>query len=246
MDKSYSYILFILGLYFPLNLYCQDINQSEIYSWFDAEIGIANTGLYNGIAYNEFYRVDNDKNKFLFSTGFQPGAIIYDGQPYYKILMNFNIHDDVVLVELENEVGTNVFQLLSEKIESFNFSDRKFIRVTRNPAKNISSGFYEVLLENLVFKEEGNIKLLKKHKLSEKVKLDKKISVYSYKEKDSEFVVQTSDGFFSVWRKKDFETVFPNHKDEISRYYRNYRSLRKSNPDKFMIGLTTLAILQNR
>jgi len=63
----------------------QNVSQENYYNWFDNQVGIENTDLYNGIRYKELYRVKNGKHKFFQSSNFIKGKIVYKNQTYYNI-----------------------------------------------------------------------------------------------------------------------------------------------------------------
>lgn len=242
MIKNYQLLFLLFGIYLPGNLIAQNNSKNELYNQFDAVIGVENTSFYNGIAYNEFHKIDSSQDKFLFSSGMLSGEIVYDGQTYFDVLMNYSIYDDLVLVKLENNKVTHTFQLLREKVESFKIKNLEFVRIIGNSKKNIVTGMYEVL----VVKKEPQIRLLKKHRLLEKVNLSKgEVSVYTYKMRDSDFVLDNFGELILVENKRDFQAVFPEHKNKISNFYRDYRSLRKSNPDEFMTNLVNFLITKN-
>jgi len=242
MIKNHQFLFLLLAFYLSGNLKAQNESKGDLYNQFDAVIGVENTSLYNGIAYNEFHEIDSDQNKFLFSNGMRSGEIVYDGETYYNILMNYNIYDDVVLVKLNTNLVNHTFQLISEKIERFKITNSKFVRIEGNSEENIDSGIYEVLITD----RNTEITLLKKHKLKEKVNLDKgKVSVYTYKKKDSEFILKKSGELYLLKDRKDFREIFPKRKNHISRFYRDYRSLRRSDSDKFMTNLIGFLITKN-
>lgn len=235
-----SRLLFILlcpTVFTCLN--AQSNTEKELYNHFDAVIGIENTGLYNGVAYNEFHKVDREQHKFLFSNEMHEGEITYDGQTYYDIPLKYNIYDDVVLVKLQHNLLTHTFQLITEKIEGFKINNSEFIRINKQNEKKEIGGIYEVLWSN----ENHSLALLKKHRLKENVKLDRgEVSVYTYKKDDSEFVLKQAGELFSVKSRDDFQELFPKYKKDISQFYKDGRSLRRSNPEKFLTNLMSFLI----
>lgn len=241
MIKNYRFLLPLLGLYFSGTLTAQNNSSRDLYNQFDTVIGIENTDLYNGISYKELHQIDPDQNKFLFPKDMRSGDIVYDSKTYYDIKMNYNIYDDVVLVKLESKLSTHTFQLISDKIERFKVSNSEYVRIVGNLNENISSGFYEVLLTD----EDNEINLLKKHRLKEKKNLNNEVSIYTYRKREGEFVLEKSGELFSVKDRGDFQELFPKHRNEISSFYKDYSSLRRSNYSKFMVNLVSLLIKQN-
>ena len=235
-----SRFLFILFCAVVSNcLNAQSKTEKELYNHFDTAIGIENTGLYNGVAYNEFHKIDKNQHKFLFSNKMLLGEITYDGQTYYDIPLKYNVYDDVVLIKLQPDLATHTFQLITEKIARFKINNSEFIRVKKRKNREEVGGIYEVLLSN----ENYSLTLLEKHRLKENVKLDRgEVSVYTYKKDDSDFVLKRGEELFSIKTRDDFQELFPKHKKEISQFYKNQRSLRKSNPEKFLTNLMSFLI----
>ncbi|SHF45238.1 hypothetical protein SAMN05444483_101163 [Salegentibacter echinorum] len=235
-----SRLLFILlcpTVFTCLN--AQSNTEKELFNHFDAVIGIENTGLYNGVAYNEFHKIDREQHKFLFSNEMHEGEITYNGQTYFNIPLKYNIYDDVVLVKLQHDLLTHTFQLITEKIGGFKVKNSEFIRINKQNENGEIDGIYEVLWSN----ENHRLVLLKKHRLKENVKLNRgEVSVYTYKKDDSEFVIKRDEKLFSVKTRDDFQELFPKYKKDISQFYKNQRSLRRSNPEKFLTNLMSFLI----
>lgn len=232
--KYYSFFFFITFFFLTEKVCAQESEYSDLYIQFDRHIGIQNSDLYNGISYNEYHRVDRNQNKFLFKSGMQPGEVIYENQTYHNVLVNYNIYDDLLLVKLKSNSGTHTFQLIKEKVQGFKTDNFQFVHITPNSRNNnIQSGFYEILLSGTM----GHIKLLKKSRLKENRNLTKNVTVYYYSEGKSEFFVQKQDKVFVVENIGDFHEIFPNYKSFITQFYKKNKTLKKSNPERFITNL---------
>lgn len=238
--KNIICLLILFSFVLLEDLAAQDITRKDIYIQFDKLIGIENSDLYNGIAYNELHQIDPEENKFLFPSEMHPGDIVYDGKTYYNILLNYNIYNDVVLVKLKNDLATHIFQLITDKIEAFEVNNSKYKRISGNQLKKIPSGIYKILYTD----ENRDIVLMEKHRLKERKNLNDKVTVYMYKKQKSHFVLRKYGELFFLQDKIDFQKVFPGSKKEIVNFYKEYNSLRKSNQSEFMTKLIELLILK--
>lgn len=197
------------------------------YKLFDKVIGIENTELSNGVEYIEQHIIRNNRHKYFLSSQFQAGDLFYDGQPYFDVLLKFNVVDDILLASVQNSDGTSTFQLYNEKIGSFRIEDHSFLNIT----DNASPGFYEILLDL------PNISLLKKHLKKTKKHLDRNYTYFEFEKDDPVYEVRYNDSYFSIDSRRDILNAFPEHEKQVRFFYRNNKSLRKENREEFLIRL---------
>ncbi len=208
----------------------QDSSEREYYNWFDSQVGVENTGLFNGTRYRELYRIRDGKHKFFQSPEFLTGNLLYDGQPYYDIPMKYDLFEDELIIELQAASGKSILKLLKDEVEGFEIDGHKFrhLRDTKvyRSADDID-GFYEVLSET------SSILLLKKHlKLRKKV-LEDKMVLNEFREDDS-YYIHYEGLYHPVRNKNDLIKAFPESKKEINDFYSGSKFLLKTDPDLFM------------
>ncbi len=210
----------------------QEPGDNKAYTWFDNIIGLENTGLFNGVEYLEKHLTINEKQKYLFSNQYLSGTITYDGQPYYTIDMKYNVYDDLLLVKLKSRDGETAFQLHKDLIAGFVLEGHGFINIRNKEAEQAGIyGFYEILAD------EPDIQLLKKHTKKQKKKLDKQTTYYEFENDDPVFVVAVNSQYFSIRNHRSLIRIFPEHKEEIRKYFRTQKGLRRSGPESFLINL---------
>lgn len=224
--KTFAVLVFVVHLTQPV-IFAQEARDSIIaHNWFDSQIGVGNTHLYNGIEYIEQHVTVNEKQKFLGSTLFTPGWVVYEGQPYYDVPLKYNVYDDLLLLKSS---GEKPLQLHKNLIESFNLSGLTFTNV---PSESGGvEGFHEVLVE-----QEGG-KLLKKHTKKRKKFLDRSFTYYEFSEDTPQYAIYYNSAYHPANNLRQVVKAFPDHAREVRAFYREQRSLARSNPDQFMVNL---------
>ncbi len=201
----------------------------NLYRAFDTAVGLENTVLFNGIESVDLQKSINDKNMFLFPSGnFIVGDVFYDGQFFPGVQLKFNVVDDRLLVRIPMDGSYSAFQLITEKIERFSMNGHSFRKIKPTSKEDPYKGFYE----ELVVGEEAV--LLKKHRKTEKKRLDKDFIYFEYNPDDSKYILNLKGDNYPVNSRREIIDVFPELKNEIRVTYRKEKSLRKSDPDAFM------------
>lgn len=228
MVKKYFSFLILFFLCLTPSL----INGQEhpgLLKWFDSQIGLENSRLLNGTAYNERHRILNNKNK-LFQGNAGTGSVLYDGHWFTDLQMRYNIFDDALIVQLETTDGLKIVQLVRDKVERFTLHGSTFANFQKVKGGRIG-GFYEILFE------EDRITLVKKHARKINEKRDRQVSYYEFEPVDGHYAFTYQDDIYLLGNRNDLEKIFPSYRDEIRAYYRNNRSVLRSRPDSFYISL---------
>lgn len=227
----YKYFLIFPSLLLYFSGFSQNSTKDEIYSWYDEQTGIENSTLFRGIEYVEVHRMINEKHKFFPSDEFQRGSLTYDGQSYHNVPLKFNIYDDLLVVNLQQEQRNSFFQLFSEKINDFQINNHKFRYLNPEDNSNIH-GFYEVI------SEEDDFKILKKHRRNMRDVRDKNVAYTEFITADPVYIFQHNNEFFDLNSRRDLFSEFPDYRNEIRGFYNKYRKLSRDNPDEFMKNLS--------
>jgi hypothetical protein len=217
-----------------LNLLAQ---PKEIYTWFDDEVGLENSVLYNGVEFINLYNPINNKHRFFKTSTFSNGEVTYNDQTFYNVSLRYDLFEDHLIVKIENQKGRNQILLLKEKIERFRIGETQFEKIGENEINNaISSGFYELLTENDFFKlYKWNRKELDKGIKNDAV-------YYEFNEIKPVYIVKTNSEFFEVKRKRDLTKKYPEFKSELSNFRWSSKNFEK-NDNQLILAINRLGQL---
>jgi hypothetical protein len=103
--------------------------------------------LHNGSQYSEYISLD-EEHPFFLSDDWLEGSVIYQGDHYTNIPLQFDISADKVIAE-HSTSGRKV-QLINKKITEFTIGSHRFIQLENKPGDSlkIPPGFYELLMES--------------------------------------------------------------------------------------------------
>lgn len=222
----------IVVLGFVTSMCGQDQAEIGYYNYFDKEVGVENTGLYQGVMYMEKYRTINELTQFFKSGDFQSGSVCYEGQCYYDLDLKYDVYEDQVLLKLISKAGGGTLKLFKDKIDNFNIGEHHFIKIERQDAPNLNAfGFYEVAYQS------DRLTLYSKYSKKSFERKDRKSLYYEFPDGHTEHVLLYAGNYHIVNSKKDNVLVFPELKKEIDKFYNLARGLRKSDPDGFQVSL---------
>lgn len=222
----------LICLLFPgLGTYAQS-HQLQYYSIFDEVTGRENSGLFNGVKYVEQYRTINEKHQFFLTRDFVKGFLLYNDQLFPNVEIKYNVHSDVLLAKAQQEKGTTILQLISEKVEAFEILDHLFVNLKSLEAQRDGvHGFHEQLLKNDL------LGLYIKYSRQINERRDNNILFYEFEDEKNDHILYYDGAYHEAGSRRDITRLFPELKQEIKQFYRSNRSVRKSNRDRFMILL---------
>ncbi len=234
---KFRYFVLFLLLNFSINFTFSQSKTSlkNDYLWFDKQIGIENTGLFNGLRYEEKYRMENNNHKFYKTSEFMDGDIIYDDQPYYNIKMKYDLFEDQIIVNLITNSGDNILKLLNSKLGDFNLNGSEFIKLSNKITINSNeelNGIYEILSKN------SNLILYKKNKKKARKIINKEYLYYTFKS-DNQYYCFTNENYYLIHSKKDWIKIFPKQKKEIQSFYSKNKIMYQTNYDSFAKQLSS-------
>ena len=189
----------------------QESNQ-DIYVLFDDVVGHENTGLYNGIEYRETYRTLNNNHPYFESPDFVMSSIAYDGQLYFNIHLKYNLYDQEVIAKLKS-------QNQSETVIHKSFKN------------NGVYGFYEEAYK------DGDFSLLIKYQKFKKDLYQNEQMYVDFVSSKKEYYIVSNGNYKDISSKKDISKLFPDFKAQINQFYRDHRSLSKTDYDQFLVQL---------
>jgi hypothetical protein len=224
-------LIFFISLFSLQHTWSQNTSGNQ-YIWFDAILGVENTGIYSGIEYKEKYRTINEKHKFFLSPNFLKGSITYNGQSYYNIDLKYDVYEDMLLAKIKNKTGGDVIlQLMKGKVTAFDLNNHHFINLVHKEMElEVYSGFYEILEANNTFV------FYKKNEKIKKDRLDKSTVYSEFNTKDS-YLLHYNESYYSIKSKRNIIQVFPGLKKEINVFHNSNEVLLVSKKDDYMIAL---------
>ena len=208
-------IIFFNTLFFTVSNAQKKESQKEFYTFFDKVTGIQNSDLHYGKVYQEKHRVKSKKTKFFPEPDFVLGSIIFNGQPYFDILIKYNVHDDELLMLADKQFGGSILQLHKQQVHSFKIGTHFFINVNN---AEVARGFYEVAQESSVFS------LLKKHRKSIKPILGEKLVFYEFEEEDKDYFLQYQNIYYTIVKVSDLISIFSKYEAELKSFEENQDS----------------------
>jgi len=203
--------------------------EKNLYAWFDKQVGVENTRLLNGVEYVEKYRTVNEKNSFFLSGVPITASVLYDGEWFHGVQIKYNVYEDILLAQVESNLGINILQLRKENLERFEFDQFKFRNI--NVAGSIFNGINEVLLENEKFL------LLKKHALKFTEKTDQPIKYYEFISRGIKYGYTYNDEYYEFNSRRELTSRFPELKGLITGFFKDNQNLYKNQRDTFMVNL---------
>ena len=120
---------------------------------FDDAIGIENTGIINGTKYTVPLQIP-DTHPFYNSRVGAKGNITFVEQPYFNLILLYDIYSDELIVQQRRASGVHaLIKLYKANVESFRIHDHTFRNYQDHKAQKLGmvSGFYDVVYENAVF-----------------------------------------------------------------------------------------------
>lgn len=205
-------------------------DKKDYYTLFDKFIGIENTGLFEGYEYKERYVTKDGNHKYYLTDNYVTGDLVYDGQPYYKVELKYDIYKDELIIKLHQGKQFSVLRLIKEKVETFTIDTHSFKRLV-NETANFSNGFYELAYHG------NKLVLFKKHNKERIEHLDKEFA-YSQFKYTVNYILYYHNEYYLINSKRSLIKLFPGQKKSIhSLYSINKRSLEKESIDLKMINL---------
>lgn len=207
-----------------------------LYAKFDNMVGKKNTGLYNGTVHINTLRSADDSNRYYPADRYNPGNIVYDGQPYADVPLKYDLLKDVIIVKTADEKGNLGVNLITEKVKMFTLNGKKFVNINFEGKAPKFKGFYEedVLTDKLNFYtkyRKSNIEVLRND------------GVFYRYETSNNFVFKYQDTYYPINSQSDAIRIFPQLENEIQDFFARNTALERS--DKKLFFMTLLKQLHN-
>ncbi|MGI9547090.1 MAG: hypothetical protein ACR2MM_07630 [Flavobacteriaceae bacterium] len=204
------------------------LQDSSYLSWFDRQVGIENTALYEGVVYKENYRTINDQIKFYKSAKWLSGSVVYSGQLFSNILLKYDVYADQLIIKQLDRLGGGAVILFKDKISSFTIDGTEFVHIKTSSINASLEGFYELLSSG------SDKRLLGGHQKRNFLKKDRSFLYHEFKDLQKKYVLELGGEYYELKSKKDLIEVFPELKKEIDLFYKKNRRIRDKDTDTFM------------
>ncbi|NJW51588.1 hypothetical protein [Salinimicrobium oceani] len=239
MGRLIKFLFCLIGMIMiiPSKAVAQAPN-AQVYNKFDELVNPSNTGVFNGIGYEEVHRTINENHKFFLTTAFVEGTLYYNGQPYFSQLLKYNVFDDLLLIQAKDRGNLSLFQLIKEKVDGFEINGHYFTNIKSSESEELN-GFYEVLAQN------GEMQLLKKHARNINQLIKDRVVYYEFKPKEMGYLLKHSDKLYEFNSKREIVKLFPDAEKSIGNYFSSERKTLKINRDQFMVNLFRNINLEN-
>lgn len=185
--------------------------------------------LYNGASVKE-YEGKWEGTPFLDSTtNFYRGSVVYDNVLFENVPLQYDLIQDQVFSTFPN--GVVKYTLVSEKVASFSFANRKFIQLAdqnlQEPA-DLANGFFEEVYGN-----QSKV-LIKRNKTVQKI-----VDTYGVRLKFSErirYFILLNNVLHQVDNERGLLKLLSSKSDQIKKHLSNNQLKFKSSPVETLIA----------
>jgi hypothetical protein len=202
-------------------------DNPSTYIWFDGMIGQTNSGIFEGVAYAEEFRVINEKHQFFKEPYFVLGSVVYDGQSYFDVALRYDVYNDQLSIKNKKLGRLPIMVLDKEKVVGFNIGQHQFKHLSSKEARGNITGFFEVLMK------KDSLTLFKKHRKKPFKRTDEEVLYYEFKDNYT-YHLKWGPDFYVLNKASDLNGIFPKYRKEVKALRNRYASLRKSSPDTYM------------
>lgn len=216
-------------------------NSETYYNKFDQLVGSYQSDLNTGQRFEDVF-LTNSENEFRFFITKESvlGKVNYNSQEYFQASLKYDLLEDNLLfksVESSNQYDVILEPLL---VNSFSLLEGNFVKLPEKASRFsfYKNGFFEILDQSI------HIKLYVKHEKFKRKKLGDKSSYYTYSKKES-ILVEYQSEFYEISSKNDLLKIFPERKDAIKAFYKNYKNLESQNKIEFMKRLVASLNISN-
>lgn len=207
---------------------------TQITSKFYKAIG-EQSRLYNG---HEYLPYDPQfKSNALFpydEKSWEPGEVTYDGIVYKNVPMMYDVYKDMVVVLLYNKFS--MFNLVSNRVHNFSFSNHYFIRIDADQINNeqagLTTGFYDLLYE-------GKTWILAKRKKTIQNSANAIAgNETSFIESDA-YYLKKGNVYYKIGSKGSVLKIFKDKKRELQQYLKQKAINYSQNTEDAMIKMAS-------
>lgn len=202
--------------------------KQNLYSWFDTNVGIENTTIYQGVEYEEKNNPLNDQHSFFKENQYVNGSILYKGEYFFNIKMKYDLYDQELIVLFDKENRNSItIQLFKKSIDEFYLHNTRFKKLKINDTPD----FYEE-----AFKSNSLKLYIRNRKTKKEIQYRGKL-INVYRESNFQYFIYYNNLYNEINSRKNIISIFPKQKQLINSFFKDNRSLRKKDYSLFLINL---------
>lgn len=201
-----------------------------MFETYDLLVGRDNTGLYNGTEFTDLFLNTNGTYRYFNGFDYLKGSVTYNGQYYVQVSLKYDLLEDNLLIRSDGNLSIFNIKLIPEFVDSFSIYNSNFVRLQDTNLGLSGNGYFEEVYLG------KDLNLYKKYTKRKKDKAKKEGVQFSFSE-DNVLVLKNSEKYIIINSVNDVIKLLPNKEEQISQFYKNYKSLYKSNPEIFMTRL---------
>jgi hypothetical protein len=181
--------------------------------------------LYNGSEYIEYAYTLQEGHPFFQIADFENGNINLDGMIFHDVPVLYDIVKDQVIIQDFQRVYK--INLPAEKVREFFLLGHLFVRITRDSADQVKTGFYDQLYK-------GKVALFAKR---EKKILEKYSNIQISKVVITEniYYIKKEGVYHTIKNKSSLFAVLKTRKKEVQQYLKTNNIKFKREPERAMI-----------
>ncbi len=174
----------------------------------------------NGTSFKKL-PASEEEHPFFGSSEFAQGSILYQGETYKNIIIQYNLVTDQVISD--DNPTKNEIQLIKEGIQSFVLLDHTFVQFINHPI--LSNGFYDQL-------HDGEIKVLVKREKSLQNKVVDNKSQAWYQSKTKVYITK-ADQVFIIRSRKSVLSALAGQREQIKKVLRQKKVRFTANREQY-------------
>jgi hypothetical protein len=166
--------------------------------------------LYNGSEYREPRRT-NDQHPYFVSEDWLEGSVLYDGDWYEHVPLQYDITRDVVITEMYT--SGNPMALVDAKVGGFSIDGHMFRKLIRDTLNALpETGFYDILYD-------GKTRVIARRQKSTQERIENLTVAISFEERNRYFILQ--NGYYhAVKSKRSVLNVLKSRQSDLKKYLR--------------------------
>jgi hypothetical protein len=179
------------------------------------------SNVYNGGEYLE-YRPQNDEHPYL-TQDWVYGTVEYGGEQYEQVSLLYDISIDELITM---HTYGNAIQMIKQKVKSFVFSDRTFVRIVND---QVPEGFYERMYD-------GKVKFYARRQKAFYVKTSANVLINDFESSNTYYLLK--DGVFHTFKSRgSLLRHLSDRKSELKKFTREQKMSYRPNREESAIRI---------